>query len=60
MFKTNVNKIISQFNKMIAELELLASDLEISNVELKSKIDSNTEELNKAVKVVNKLKEIVQ
>ena len=60
MFKTNVDKIISQFNKMIAELDTLVDNLYLENGKLETQINSNTEELNKAVKVSNKLKEIVQ
>lgn len=60
MFKTNVDKIISQFNKMIAELDTLVVNLTKENEELDLRIEKNQSEMNKAAKVSNKLKEIVQ
>ena len=60
MFRTSVDRIIGQFNKMIVELDTLVHDLDIANTELRSKLNTNADEMSKAIKVSNKLKEIVQ
>jgi hypothetical protein len=60
MFKpTSVDSIIRVFTKMIADLENLKGNLISDNTEKYKTIDSNNLEIDKATKVLTKLKEIV-
>lgn len=60
MFKpTSVDSIISVFTKMIADLEKLQGNLISDNTQKLQAIDSNNIEIDKATKVLTKLKEIV-